>query len=213
LNKKTVTQIVNDFYKSNTYIVEYQVGLAFVIDPGFEWPKIEDCLTEQELIPTHVFCTHGHFDHVGSVTQIVERYGAISMIHKADLKLAKSANFLMMAFGMEERIKTPIFLNTMYGGVGIILNDHELRVEHVPGHSEGSCFIFFENMLFSGDTLYSEGVGLPSPEQDDNLLKNSLLQWWDVIPYKTIIYPGHGHSKSFEEICLGNKELIKFLHE
>jgi glyoxylase-like metal-dependent hydrolase (beta-lactamase superfamily II) len=213
LAAKSVFQIVNELHKSNTYIVEYKLGLAFVVDPGFDWIKIETYLTEQKLTPTHVFCTHGHFDHIGSVTQIVERYGANSTIHKADLKLAKTANFLMMAFGMEERINTPIFQNTASGGEIFKLGDNEFRIEHVPGHSPGSCFLFFKNLLFSGDTLYSNGIGLPSPEQDNNLLKNSLLQWWHVIPNETTVCPGHGQVKLLGDICLENKDLIEFLHK
>lgn len=213
MNENSLIKIVNYFYKSNTYIIEYQDRLAFVIDPGFDWLKIEGYLAEHKLIPTHVFCTHGHFDHVGSVTKIVETYGAISMIHKADLKMAKTSNFLMMAYGLEERINTPVFQSTITGGERFEFGNDELRIEHVPGHSAGSCFLFFKNLLFSGDTFYSEGIGLPSPEQDDNLLRNSLLRWRHVIPNETMVCPGHGEIKPYGDICLDNKELISFLHE
>lgn len=209
--KQSIIRITNRLYDSNTYIIEYTKNLAFVVDPGSDWDKIETALVNNKLTPTHVFCTHGHFDHVGSVTQLCETYNSLSVLHRDDIRIAKSVNFLMMAFGLKERVKTPIIRTFAEDGDSFFLNNHKLSFIHVPGHSKGSCFLSFENLLFTGDSLYAKGIGLPSPDENLERLRSSVLKYWNSIHHDTIICPGHGELAFFGDIIKNNKELLIFL--
>lgn len=211
LDELGIVRIRNGLFDSNTYIVKYRDDLAFIVDPGSSWPEIDAALNSQNLTPTHVFCTHGHFDHIGSVANIVGKFGAFSVLHNADFRVAKSANFLMMAYGLKERINTPIFDYLVNGGEIFQLESSEILVELVPGHSEGSCFFFFNGVLFSGDSIYANGIGVPSPGENAEMLRNSLLKWWWKIEPDTLVCPGHGQEKTFGRIRAENKELRAFL--
>ena len=206
-----IIKIRNELFDSNTYIVKYQDNLAFIVDPGFSWSEIEATIDRHNLTPTHIFCTHGHFDHIGSVAPIAAKFDVCSVLHKADLGLVKSANFLMMAYGLKERIETPTFSCLVNGGEIFRLGNSEVLFESVPGHSGGSCFVFYNGVLFSGDSLYADGVGLPSPDEKKELLRESLLKWWGKIEPDTLVCPGHGQEKVFCQIRAENKALRAFL--
>jgi len=68
-----------------------------------------------------------------------------------------------------------------------------LRVLHTPGHTPGSISLLGDGVVFSGDTLFAQGVGrtdLPGGSDDDLLasIREQLL----TLPDDTIVYPGHG---------------------
>ena len=211
LEKTGIILIKNELLGSNAYVVPYEGNLAFVVDPPMSCDCTEQIFERLSVIPTHVFCTHGHFDHVGGVANLVKKYGAISVLHKADIQTAKSANFLMMAYGIQDRIETPHFTNPVTGGEIFKLGESELRIEHVPGHSKGSCFLFWGKILFSGDSLYSDGIGLPSPGEDLDILRKSLLKWWTHLDDDIIVCPGHGDANILGEIRIKNVKLLEFL--
>lgn len=63
-----------------------------------------------------------------------------------------------------------------------------------PGHTDDSISIYFksENLLFSGDLVFKNGVGrYDFSNSNYNDLKKS-LEFLSNLPEKTIIYPGHG---------------------
>jgi glyoxylase-like metal-dependent hydrolase (beta-lactamase superfamily II) len=71
----------------------------------------------------------------------------------------------------------------------------EARVIHTPGHSAGSCCVFFpsEKVLFTGDTLFAGSVGrtdLPGGDFDalDRSIREKLFTLGDDVRF----FPGHG---------------------
>ncbi len=71
----------------------------------------------------------------------------------------------------------------------------KLRVLHTPGHSPGSVSLFCEaeRVLFSGDTLFREGVGRADlPGGDFRVLKESIANKLFALPDETVVYSGHG---------------------
>ena len=47
---------------------------CIVIDPGDEAPLIISCLKENNWIPRYIFLTHGHFDHLAALPDLVEAF-------------------------------------------------------------------------------------------------------------------------------------------
>ena len=87
-----------------------------------------------------------------------------------------------------------------------------VRFHPMPGHTPGSCAIEHSNSLFTGDTLYSRGVGLSSlPGESADLLRQSILAIWDQFGENTIVRPGHGESAAFGWVKKNNSALLKFL--
>ncbi len=74
------------------------------------------------------------------------------------------------------------------------LQNLRIVVLHTPGHTEGSvCFhLPGENVLFSGDTLFSSGLGrVDLPGGDAAAMVRSLRRLM-ALADETVVYPGHG---------------------
>lgn len=203
--------MVNRIFPSNTYICAIGgSGGCVLVDPGIDTEGIEEALGALGTKPVHVFCTHGHFDHVGSASVFQERYGAACYLHEADQRTLEKAKFLMMAFQIPFAMTAPRVtgMDTSPRAIG----DNDLSVLHTPGHTPGSCMIQLGEWLFSGDTLFSHGVGLSKlPGGDPTLLRHTLLNLWDQIPDDALVCPGHGECSRFSVIRRENTHLLRFL--
>lgn len=198
-----LSQINNGIFSSNTYFYHLpDTGKCFVIDPGLDFEAIDAHLDEHKLVPAAVLCTHGHFDHLGSAQLLKNKYDCKIYLHSGDLKISKTANFLLMACKIDHRILTPLidflFLGDLYKTE---IEGLPVQWLHVPGHTPGSCFVMIQDAVFTGDTIYKRAVGLNDfPGENKAQLIQSVLKVWDVIPEASIVYPGHGGSDSFGNI-------------
>jgi len=206
-------RIVNDALPSNTYIAETAVpGQVVVVDPGLGGDAIAAELESRSLRPVAIVCTHGHFDHIGSAHDLQQAYGAPVYLHRADAKLAKSANFLMMACKIDRRITVPAFDVLVDDGAEIDLAGDALRFVHTPGHTPGSCMVEFRGTLFTGDTIYRDGIGLVDfPGEDKTVLRDSILAVWERLDDDLWAAPGHGGAGRLGELKSGNAALRRFL--
>ncbi len=206
-----VWRVTGGAFPSNAYICAAAVpGEAFVVDPGLDPERIDRAAQDLGLTPRQVFCTHGHFDHLGGASHFQRAYGAEVFLHPADVKVMKSSNFLLMVLKLDQRIVLPEV--TPVDPAQPRVGGQALRYLPVPGHTPGSCFIRFGGSLFTGDSLYAQGVGLSDlPGENHALLRQSLLALWDQIPGDSLIHPGHGPSASFEAIRTKNRALLGFL--
>jgi glyoxylase-like metal-dependent hydrolase (beta-lactamase superfamily II) len=78
----------------------------------------------------------------------------------------------------------------------IVIGNTELWVIHTPGHSAGSISIYSNGNIFTGDTLFTEGVGRTdlqdsSTESLIDSIKNKILTLSD----DTKIWPGHHYGR------------------
>lgn len=199
-------------FPANSYIVAADVpGGAVLVDTGLAAEPIDAALQNLGLAPAYVFCTHGHFDHVGSASFFQKKYGAPVYLHRADRKTVSMCNFLLSAMKLPDRIASPEFTFIEHG-FSITLGNKLLRYRSTPGHTPGSCAIGFGNALFTGDTLYARGVGLSKlPGERPDELRRSILELWNDLE-DVIVHPGHGRSAPGAEIMRSNLELLAFLH-
>lgn len=206
-----VWKVTGGAFPSNAYICATAIpGEALIIDPGLDPQAIETAALALGLTPRQVFCTHGHFDHLGGASYFQRNYGTEVFLHPADLSVMKSSNFLLMVLKLDQRIVLPEI--TPVNPTESCVGGQPMRYLPVPGHTPGSCFIRLGQDLFTGDSLYAQGVGLSNlPGENHDLLRRSLLALWDQIPDDMMIHPGHGPSARFETIRKGNRALIAFL--
>ena len=209
-----VHRIRNKIFTSNTYVyIIPNTDECFIIDPGLDFDSIDQFLIQNGLKPIVILCTHGHFDHVGSAQKLKQKYHAKIALHAGDLKVAKSANFLLMACKIEHRIQTPIVDFEMKGeNIQLDVNAIPIQWIHIPGHTVGSCVILLDNYAFTGDSIYRNGVGLVDfPGEDKQKLKESILNVWDRLPESCFVYPGHGGADTWGNIKRRNAALREFL--
>lgn len=198
-------------FPSNSYIyASGRAGEAVLIDVGLDPEPLDAALHELGLTPSAVYCTHGHFDHLGSARFFQNRYGAPVYLHRADLKAARMNNFMLMAMKLAVRIELPD-LTPVEDDFTAEVGDATLTYRHSPGHTPGSCVLRVGEHLFTGDTLYSYGVGLSKlPGEQPEVLKRTIASLWDSLDDLTI-HPGHGPSSAGSSIRTDNLPLLSFL--
>ena len=132
--------------------------------------------------------THCHIDHVGGNPQDVPI--AIGECDADDLERGTEKTvyeFLLPSFdgfAVSRRLKEGDIIET---------ERYRLEVLHTPGHTDGSICLYEERekIIFSGDTLFIDGIGRTDlPSGDTKELKRSLERIADLEIEK--VYPGHG---------------------
>lgn len=208
-----VFRVTNRVVAANTYICATATpGECILIDPGLDREAIEAALDEEHLTPVAIFCTHGHFDHLGSADNFRRKYSIDVHFHAADAKVAESSNFLMMALKVPSRISVPEAHVAVIDGFVWSSGNDRVEILHVPGHTPGSTVVRYNGMAFTGDTLYRDDVWLGSlPGMNRTHLVESVRRLWDLLPDDTRIYPGHGGSGAFDDVKRSNAPLRQLL--
>lgn len=147
---------------------------AIIIDPGFLTEEIVKKAKEKKVL--YIILTHSHWDHILGAKELREITKGKILIHKAE------KNFLK--FEADEYLK---------GNEEIKFGEKILKIIHTPGHTPGSICILIDHFLFTGDTLFEDGVGrtdLVGGSEED--LKKSLKILEKIIKPGMKIFPGHG---------------------
>ena len=202
-------------FSSNTYIFKNSLNDdCVIIDPGFDIELICKNLAENNLNPIAIISTHGHFDHIGSVTFFKNKFKIPFYIHEADSKIMQSANFYLKIARIDYKIETPmpdmLFKEKKQT---INIGNFELFIYNFPGHSSGSCIIQHDKYLFTGDIIYKKGLGFNNfPGEDKAKLKYSIKEVFDTFSDDSLVLPGHGDSEYLINIKNNNQDLINFLN-
>jgi hydroxyacylglutathione hydrolase len=205
-----VVRIKNELVSANTYILRGGAsGSCVLIDPGSDIEAIEGAMHEHGLTPTAIYCTHGHFDHIGSAEQLRRRYSIPVYLDPADVKVARSSNFRMLALKLSTRITIPEVFTPLDAGIS---GEDGIDVVPVPGHTPGSVALLCGGYAFTGDTLYRDETWRMSwPEEDGGRLVASVRELWEFLPDETVVYPGHGGAAAFGSIKLRNLPMRRML--
>jgi hydroxyacylglutathione hydrolase len=188
-----VITFVNGKWFENCYIVVNQDRDAMIIDPGSRLDDICGLVEENHWRIHAIVNTHAHYDHVGAVAGLQERFGVPFYLHGADAHLLKRANLYRMLFESGEAIRIP----TVTHDIALLPETFEAGPFAIswiatPGHTEGSVCLLCQGFLFSGDTLMHNSVGrtdLPGGNRDKLLA--SIRKLTDL-PRETVVCGGHG---------------------
>ena len=165
---------------------------AIAIDPGDEYEKIIAAAEKEGGKITKILLTHGHFDHVGAVADIVEKTGAKVYVHKEDeIMLSDDTKNLSDISTAKIRHCSADF-NFENGDV-IDFCGNELKIYHTPGHSPGGVCIEMGKVLFSGDLLFQMSIGR-FDRGDLRTELNSLKFLMENFSDDVEVFPGHGPS-------------------
>ena len=187
-------------WETNCWVVAPDRGeQCVVIDPGYgaEGP-LDEILAENRLQPVAVLLTHGHIDHMWSVTPVCDAKDVPALIHPADRSmLADPAS----QFGVPPG--TPIMgrldwaepsdVRDLVDGETVAFAGLDLRVDLTPGHTRGSVTFTSDGEFFSGDLLFAGSIGRTDlPGGSFEQMAESLARVPLALPDETIVRPGHG---------------------
>ena len=220
-------------FGTNCYVVASAAGEeCLVIDPGIGVvDQLSELLRDHRLRPAAVLLTHGHLDHIFSVTPVCGAHGVALSVHSADrYRLADPVGTLgpelkamfRQQFG-EANWKEPDDVRTIEDGQRLTIAGVDVDVIHAPGHTEGSVMFSLPGVpdslgsesglsatLVSGDVLFAGSIGRSDlPGGDPAAMMRSLRERVLPLPDETLVLPGHGQATTIGRERAGNA----FLHQ
>jgi hydroxyacylglutathione hydrolase len=190
-------------FATNCYVVAPAAGEeCVIIDPGQDAVDgVEEILKEHRLKPVAVILTHGHLDHVWSVSPVCGAKNVPAWIHPEDRDLLSDP---AKGFGVTSQqlfggltLSEPDDVRELTDEAVLKLAGLELTVNHAPGHTPGSVTFRtpFEDLqiMFSGDLLFQGSIGRTDlPGGDHEAILRSLANVCLPLPDETVVLPGHG---------------------
>ena len=202
-------------FATNCYVVAPAAGEeCLVVDPGVGVEqRLGEVLAEHRLRPAAVLLTHGHADHVYSVTPVCAGAGIAAAVHEDDAYRLEDplasldpalVAMLEQQFGTRAGWQEPADVVRLTGGQRLALAGLEVDVVHAPGHTEGSVMFGLpgapapqsaSSTLLSGDVLFAGSIGRTDlAGGDPEAMSRSLAGKVLPLPDDTLVLPGHGPS-------------------
>ncbi len=196
------TLIVGDL-QTNCYLITAD-GETLIIDPGDEADFITQTILENKSKPVAILLTHGHFDHVLGCLELKLNFDIPILLNKNDEKHYTSANQRAKHWTKKGSLKVPTVDQYIKESDQIKFGGESLTVIETPGHTPGSiCLYDGKKNLFTGDTLFKEGIGRTDFSYSKPLQLSKSLDILFRLPENTLVYPGHG-----EPTTIGAEKLI-----
>jgi len=181
-----------NMYGMNSYVVSSE-DEAMIVDAAklsFGYGDYDKLLQGKKLI--RVIYTHGHFDHISGSDDLRKKYGGVEhCVHNLDYDFFNDPALNASGyFGSGLRYEAPEI--KFEDGDSFKLQDVEFKVIHTPGHTRGGVCYYAEGVLFSGDTLFANGIGRTDlPTGNYSEIENSITEKLFKLDDDVLIYPGH----------------------
>lgn len=193
-----ITQFTNGKWRQNCYLVA-DGDDALIIDPGSQAEDIAGLVAANGWKVHGILNTHAHYDHVGAVAPLMERYQAPFYLHMADERLLKRANLYRMMFESREAIRVPAVTHDISALPAVFeVGPFSISWIATPGHTDGSVCLLVGAFLFSGDTLMHNTIGrtdLPGGNREQLVASVQKLM---ELPLETVVCGGHGPQSTLE---------------
>lgn len=181
------------YLKTNCYlIVNEETKEIAIVDPATCPDYLLSHVRAQGYIPTAIYLTHAHFDHVMGIDDWVKEYHIPVYLHEDEKQILEDPSL---------NLSTMIGQNYSYNKVEVLKDQehisivgYDFRVIHTPGHTQGGCCYYCESedVLFSGDTLFCQSVGRSDfPTGSMSTLVRSIREKLLCLPEDVMVYPGH----------------------
>lgn len=187
-----------------------QDKIATVIDPSREiYESFLQTSQDNELQITQLIDTHQHADHVSGIVKLTKTKTPETNMGKTNIFFSSLEEY----DSSETELK-----NIMYVKDGDKINVGDkvtLRAIHTPGHTNGSMSFIIEytptdnnninnnpvhSYLFTGDTLFVDGVGRPDLRDEAKKFAELLYDTYHKkilqLPDNTVVLPAHFNGTS-----------------
>lgn len=191
----------------DNYIYAIKEGTqAVVVDPG-SYDNLHNYLKDQQVAHVDVLLTHGHFDHVAAVGDLLVDYPTAKVYGQKEV---------LDAVGIPDDMQVAVAPDTTF-----TLQGKTFLALNTPGHCKHHyCYVVDKN-VFTGDLLFALGCGRV---QEDGDYTDLYLSIDKVKSYayslgatnrELMLYPGHeytldniAYAKSLDDASLAPKLAI-----
>lgn len=193
--------IVGPFQCNCAFVYCSTTKEAVVIDPGDEFPRLQQFCIQQGIQLKYALHTHAHLDHIGAAGPLKKWAPHVQLaLHQEDEWLFKNLQMQGELFGFSYDVPPPLDLYLQDGQEILFGKQGRLQVIHTPGHSPGGVCLHLAGgllesvpVLFTGDTLFDGSIGRTDLwGADFQTIKSSIKQKIFTMDESTKLLPGHG---------------------
>ena len=203
-----------------------------IVDPGCsseaEISELTSFISSRGLKPVCIMLTHGHFDHVLGVAELVSRYDNLPVyMHPADKATLAGNEYFTKWFGapLPASFETVDICEACPAEgctdgpddpkcISVIeVGGLRFKVIETPGHTPGGVSFYepAEKVLFSGDSLFAGAIGRTDhPGGDYEMLMKSILGKLVTLEGSVSVIPGHGPCTDIAREGMTNPFLLPF---
>ncbi|MCR6643001.1 MAG: MBL fold metallo-hydrolase [Sporocytophaga sp.] len=173
--------VSNSFIKNQCYLI-YSNHAGILVDPSWDYNLIKDFLVEQGIVLKGILLTHAHIDH----TDLAQRF-AVYYDVQVFMSSTEIEDYGFHCWNLERVFHLQELFIDCFKIIPIL----------TPGHTSGSICYLIDRHLFSGDTVFIEGVGICNAEGSDvNKMFDSVQFLKSYLPEYTLFWPGHSFGQS-----------------
>lgn len=174
---------------------------AFLVDPGYSLNNgLLDHIKKLNKNIKAILITHGHYDHIYALKDVLELYKDAKVYILRDEKeflVNPKLNLTDKDYnkiGIETISFMPQNIELLDDGDIINAGGFSVKVIATPFHTIGSCCYYLESekVLFTGDTLFYTTIGRSDLPTGSNKTISSSLKKLVDLPEGIKVYPGHG---------------------
>ena len=145
-------------YDCCVYLID--AGEIVLIDAGAgrSFDRLVDNIQTLGFIPERigtVIATHGHIDHVGSLSQFKTEYGAKIVAHALGAKAIETGNSVGAEFYGVDYQPCQVDIRIEKSEQSLNFGKHRFNIVHIPGHTPGSVVVHIDiagkRVLFGQD--------------------------------------------------------------
>ena len=184
-----------------TYLISYFNDAVVIDPPCSSAASIYEIAKKNNLRIKALIETHRHADHLSASMTIAKETGAILYLspleeYETEQTLADGLEMTFLNDGRRIEITNGLYLDVIHTP-GHTVGSMTFKLEALPDVNENSER---ETFLFSGDTLFVDGIGRPDlHDKVDEFSRTLFLTYKKLssLPDNTIVLPSH-YSKSMK---------------
>jgi hydroxyacylglutathione hydrolase len=162
----------------NYLVVDRHRRDAVLVDPAWQFDKIQQAVSESGASLREVLITHSHPDHIDLARRVSDEYRCPIRMSKEEIAFS----------GFDAPRLEPLDGAWRSGGLHI-------RPILTPGHTPGCVCYLIDDNLFTGDVLFAEGCGMCPSREAAQQMYHSLAALKGGLDPRTRVYPGHSYGK------------------
>lgn len=190
-----VETFVNGRFRQNCHLVIHETARrAVVIDPGGEADAIAAVIEQETEGLDAILLTHGHFDHVGGVDALAERFNLRARAHVGDKTLVRQASIYASRLS-KQSMRPPVKIDYFDDAPEMTLAGEAWKTHLTPGHTNGCVCFETRNLLFVGDVVFFKSIPPATyPGSDGEQIRRAITSVLAAADPSCMIFSGHGRA-------------------